>query len=171
MCALRIDTGAGRGEETGLQRISRHQSRGRLSVAGKRRRRGGKGVVGRGEQANTRLSRRTVGSERDREATHRVVRENVAELFFDRGPAGEIVRDEVSAAQATADARDFDFGGRFEIGKGAGRSNQIDSKGTTAIDWFEPSLDGTKVAVSLSKGGSEDGTLHFFDDGARQRTR
>ena len=41
--------------------------------------------------------------------------------------------------------------------------NKIDSKGTTAIDWFEPSLDGTKVAVSLSKGGSEDGTLHFFD--------
>src|SRR6266446_1572826 len=41
--------------------------------------------------------------------------------------------------------------------------NQIDSKGTTAIDWFEPSLDGKKVAVSLSKGGSEDGTLHFYD--------
>ncbi len=41
--------------------------------------------------------------------------------------------------------------------------NQLDSKGTTAIDWFEPSLDGKKVAVSLSKGGSEDGTLHFYD--------
>ena len=44
--------------------------------------------------------------------------------------------------------------------------NKIDSKGTTAIDWFEPSLDGAKVAVSLSKGGSEDGTLHFFDTAA-----
>ena len=44
--------------------------------------------------------------------------------------------------------------------------NKIDAKGTTAIDWFEPSLDGTKVAVSLSKGGSEDGTLHFFDAAA-----
>jgi len=44
--------------------------------------------------------------------------------------------------------------------------NQIDSKGTTAIDWFEPSLDGKKAAVSLSKGGSEDGTLHFFDTAA-----
>ena len=41
--------------------------------------------------------------------------------------------------------------------------NQIDSQGTTAIDWFEPSLDGKKLAVSLSKGGSEDGTLHFYD--------
>jgi prolyl oligopeptidase len=41
--------------------------------------------------------------------------------------------------------------------------NQLDQKGTTAIDWFEPSLDGKKIAVSLSKGGSEDGTLHFYD--------
>ena len=41
--------------------------------------------------------------------------------------------------------------------------NQIDAKGGTAIDWFEPSLDGKKLAVSLSKGGSEDGTLHFYD--------
>ncbi len=41
--------------------------------------------------------------------------------------------------------------------------NLLDSKGTTAIDWFVPSLDGRRVAVSLSKGGSEDGTLHFYD--------
>ncbi|HEX4665398.1 MAG TPA: prolyl oligopeptidase family serine peptidase [Chthoniobacterales bacterium] len=43
--------------------------------------------------------------------------------------------------------------------------NQIDPKGTTAIDWYAPSLDGKKVAVSLSTGGSEDGTLHFYDAG------
>jgi prolyl oligopeptidase len=41
--------------------------------------------------------------------------------------------------------------------------NQLDSKGTTAIDWFVPSLDGKKVAVSLSEGGSEEGTLHFYE--------
>ncbi len=41
--------------------------------------------------------------------------------------------------------------------------NQLDAKGTTAIDWFVPSLDGKKVAVSISKGGSEDGDLHFYD--------
>ena len=40
--------------------------------------------------------------------------------------------------------------------------NVLDTKGTTAIDWFVPSLDGKRVAVSLSKGGSEDGTLHFY---------
>src|SRR5947209_3135265 len=41
--------------------------------------------------------------------------------------------------------------------------NVLDAKGTTAIDWFVPSLDGTYVAVSLCKGGSEDGTLHFYE--------
>src|SRR5438132_3754108 len=41
--------------------------------------------------------------------------------------------------------------------------NVLDAKGTTAIDWFVPSLDGKHVAVSLSKGGSEDGTLHFYE--------
>src|SRR5215813_2724423 len=41
--------------------------------------------------------------------------------------------------------------------------NVLDAKGTTAIDWFVPSLDGKRVAVSLSKGGSEDGTLYFYE--------
>ena len=41
--------------------------------------------------------------------------------------------------------------------------NVLDAKGTTAIDWFVPSLDGKQVAISLSKGGSEDGTLHFYE--------
>src|SRR5436309_5338432 len=41
--------------------------------------------------------------------------------------------------------------------------NVLDAKGTTAVDWFVPSLDGKRVAVSLSKGGSEDGTLHFYE--------
>src|SRR5437667_2012247 len=41
--------------------------------------------------------------------------------------------------------------------------NVLDTKGTTAIDWFIPSSDGKYVAMSLSKGGSEDGTLHFYE--------
>ena len=41
--------------------------------------------------------------------------------------------------------------------------NAIDPTGATAIDWFVPSLDGRLVAVSMSVGGSEDGTLHVFD--------
>ena len=41
--------------------------------------------------------------------------------------------------------------------------NTLDSRGTTAIDWFVPSPDASKVAVSLSEGGSEDGSLHIID--------
>jgi prolyl oligopeptidase len=41
--------------------------------------------------------------------------------------------------------------------------NLLDAKGLTAIDWFVPFDDGSKVAVSLSKNGSEDGTLHVYD--------
>jgi prolyl oligopeptidase len=41
--------------------------------------------------------------------------------------------------------------------------NVLNPSGTTAIDWFSPSLDGKTVAVSLSDKGSEDGTLHLFD--------
>ena len=41
--------------------------------------------------------------------------------------------------------------------------NALDAKGTTAIDWFVPSRDGNRVAVSLSTGGSEDGTLHIYE--------
>src|SRR6201987_4874313 len=41
--------------------------------------------------------------------------------------------------------------------------NALDTKGTTTIDWFVPSLDGKRIAVSLSKGGREDGTLHFYE--------
>lgn len=46
--------------------------------------------------------------------------------------------------------------------------NAMDAKGMTAIDWFVPSLDGEMVAVSLSQGGSEDGTLHFYDVATRK---
>jgi prolyl oligopeptidase len=41
--------------------------------------------------------------------------------------------------------------------------NVLDTKGATTIDWFVPSSDGKYVAISLSKGGSEDGTLHFYE--------
>jgi prolyl oligopeptidase len=41
--------------------------------------------------------------------------------------------------------------------------NALDPKGATTIDWFSPSHDGWHVAVSMSHGGSEDGTLHVFD--------
>lgn len=39
----------------------------------------------------------------------------------------------------------------------------IDEAGATAVDWFCPSPDGTTVAVSLSRNGSEDGYVSRFD--------
>ncbi|HUB06184.1 MAG TPA: prolyl oligopeptidase family serine peptidase, partial [Myxococcales bacterium] len=41
--------------------------------------------------------------------------------------------------------------------------NVLDPAGHTAIDFWVPSLDGAKLAVSLSKGGSEAGDLHVYD--------
>ncbi|MFT3684126.1 MAG: prolyl oligopeptidase family serine peptidase [Phycisphaerales bacterium] len=40
--------------------------------------------------------------------------------------------------------------------------NAIDNKGLTTIDWYVPSPDGSVVAVSMSSGGSESGTVHLF---------
>ena len=41
--------------------------------------------------------------------------------------------------------------------------NDIDASGATAIDLFEVSPDGRRVAVALAQNGSEVGTLHFYD--------
>jgi prolyl oligopeptidase len=48
--------------------------------------------------------------------------------------------------------------------------NAIDPTGHTAFDWFVPSPDGSKLAVSLSEGGSEAGTLHVYDVAAARET-
>jgi prolyl oligopeptidase len=41
--------------------------------------------------------------------------------------------------------------------------NRLDSKGTTAIDFYVPSLDGRFVAVATSENGSEDGSAQVYD--------
>jgi len=41
--------------------------------------------------------------------------------------------------------------------------NSYNTNGSTAIDWSVVSLDGKLIALSLSEGGSEDGTLHFVE--------
>src|SRR6266853_2863903 len=48
--------------------------------------------------------------------------------------------------------------------------NQLNSKGTTAIDFYVPSLDGRYVAASLSEGGSEEGTVHVYDVASGKET-
>jgi prolyl oligopeptidase len=44
--------------------------------------------------------------------------------------------------------------------------NALDPKGGTSIDRYVPSLDGRLVAVSLSEGGSESGTVHVYETAA-----
>ena len=46
--------------------------------------------------------------------------------------------------------------------------NQLNPQGTTAIDFAVPSLDGKRVAVSLSENGSENGSLLFYDTATGQ---
>ena len=41
--------------------------------------------------------------------------------------------------------------------------NALDKTGATSIDWYLPSPDGSLVAVSLSRSGTESGDVHLFD--------
>ena len=41
--------------------------------------------------------------------------------------------------------------------------NALDASGVTTIDWYSPSPDGSRVAVSLSEHGTEDGTVYVYD--------
>ena len=41
--------------------------------------------------------------------------------------------------------------------------NALDPSGATTIDFYVPSIDGSRMAVSLSKGGTESGDVHLFD--------
>lgn len=41
--------------------------------------------------------------------------------------------------------------------------NAIDTTGGTTIDWYVPSPDGSMVAVSMSRGGSESGDVHVYE--------
>jgi prolyl oligopeptidase len=41
--------------------------------------------------------------------------------------------------------------------------NTLSPNGSVAIDWFVPSPDASRIVVSISDGGSEDGSLHIID--------
>ncbi len=45
----------------------------------------------------------------------------------------------------------------------------LDASGAISIDWFVPSPDGRLVAASLSRGGSERGDVHVFDEQTGQQ--
>jgi len=47
--------------------------------------------------------------------------------------------------------------------------NTLDTSGATSIDFYVPSRDGKLVAVSLSRGGSEDGTASVYETGTGRK--
>ena len=47
--------------------------------------------------------------------------------------------------------------------------NALDADGSISMDWYVPSQDGKLIAVSLSKGGSEEGTLAIFETSTGKR--
>jgi prolyl oligopeptidase len=49
--------------------------------------------------------------------------------------------------------------------------NQLSTDGSSSIDWFVPSPDGKRVAVSLSEKGTERGTLYFFETATGKTAR
>jgi prolyl oligopeptidase len=92
-----------------------------------------------------------------------LVSENVADLFRHCFAAGHFVCAQVQPPKqqqmlvtlASADA--------LKSEKVVLDPNKARSFGKTAIDWFVPSRDGKYVAMSISQGGSEDGTLHIYE--------
>ena len=48
--------------------------------------------------------------------------------------------------------------------------NVLDPSGGLSIDWYVPSPDGARVAVSLSQGGSERGDLHVYETATGKET-
>ncbi|PYQ53889.1 MAG: hypothetical protein DMF59_00635, partial [Acidobacteria bacterium] len=46
----------------------------------------------------------------------------------------------------------------------------VNPDGKTAIDFFEPSLDARLIAISLSRAGSESGTVHVYDVASGKET-
>src|SRR5205823_2329739 len=86
-----------------LQRIPGHDRGRSLSVAGERRRSGGKGVVGRAKSADAQLHRQVAGSGGDRKTIDGLVRKNFAELFLARLAPRHVVRNEIPTAKAFTD--------------------------------------------------------------------
>src|ERR1700752_3140838 len=98
-------------------------------MAGKRCRPSGENVVGRAKSADPRLHRQVVRTRGDRKTAGRMVRKDFAKLFRHRIATGNSLRDEIPTAEAAANPGYTRIGGRFEIGKGGGRSKRDGRKG------------------------------------------
>src|SRR5437868_3884723 len=113
----------------------------------------------------------------------------VTRAYLDALPQRPILKERLAGLLNTSPIRYFDFqqtsGGFFALKrqppknqpmlvvmKSAGDAaservlldpNAANAKASIAIDFYEPSLDGRYVAVSLSENGSEDGSAHVIE--------
>ncbi|HZE60414.1 MAG TPA: prolyl oligopeptidase family serine peptidase [Burkholderiales bacterium] len=119
----------------------------------------------------------------------------VTRAYLDALPQRLALKERLAALLNTSPVRYFDFqqtsGGFFALkrqppknqpmlvvmktaGDVAGERvlldpNVVNAKSSTAIDFYEPSLDGRYVAVSLSENGSEDGSAHVIEVASGKR--
>ncbi|MBV9189704.1 MAG: S9 family peptidase [Betaproteobacteria bacterium] len=117
--------------------------------------------------------------------------------YLDALPQRPILKQRLSELLNTSPVRYFDFkhtrGGFFALKrqppknqpmlvvmKSAGDTaservlldpNVVNAKATTAIDFYEASIDGRYVAVSLSENGSEDGSAHVIEVATGKRLK
>ncbi len=63
----------------------------------------------------------------------------------------------------------FDDGTGFASERTILDPTELDAEGALRIDWYVPSPDGSKVAVSMSKRGSERGDLYLYDVATGER--
>ena len=120
--------------------------------------------------ANPRLSRQIAGPGRDRETTHRVVRENIAELFRIVARPGRLFAMKFQPPKQQPMLVTLTSANDLKSEKVLLDPNKIDHQGTTAIDWFVPSLDGRKWPSRFRKAGVKMARC-IFTRRDRQRTR
>ena len=96
-------------------------------------------------------------------AFDRTEQRHLAGLSRSRLPRRQAVRPQDAAAEESTVPHHADIGRRPQERADRRRSEPAQPKGTTAIDFYVPSLDGKRVAVSLSEGGSEEGTVHVYE--------
>ena len=134
--------------------------------------RGGQGVVGRGEQANPRLSRRTVGAgARSRSNSQRWYAKTSPSYSSIVARPGKLFAMKFQPPKQQPMLVTLDFGGRFEIGKGAGRSKQ-DRQQRNDCDRLVRAVARWHESGRLTLQGRERGWhVAFFRHGRRQGTR
>ena len=148
---------------TGRDRVPR-RDRGRgLCLARGRGEPRGASLEPRPERLHPRHARRAPRPHGHQGAAHGAPHLAVFAVLRSLRARGSVLRTQGSAPEAAAAPRRARVGGRSGGRADGYDPNVVDPSGKTAIDFFVPSRDGKRVAVSLSERGSESGDVTIFD--------